>query len=51
MKNNLNTVATYENPDIQKDQIYYENKGRQEFIAECVWKQANLMREVLPTYQ
>ncbi len=25
---NLNPVATYENADIQKDQIYYENKGK-----------------------
>jgi hypothetical protein len=26
--NNLNPVATYSNPDIQKDQIYSENKGK-----------------------
>ena len=25
---NLNPVATYENAEIQKDQIYYENKGK-----------------------
>jgi len=28
MKNNLNPVATYENPVIQKDQINFENKGK-----------------------
>jgi hypothetical protein len=26
--NSLTLVATYENPDIQKDQIYLENKGK-----------------------
>ncbi len=28
MKNNLNPVATYENPVIQKDKINFENKGK-----------------------
>lgn len=27
MKNNLNPVVTYENADIQKEQIYCDNKG------------------------
>jgi hypothetical protein len=26
MKNNLKPVATYSNPDLQKDQIYFENR-------------------------
>jgi hypothetical protein len=28
MKKNLNPVATYENPEIQKDTIFSENKGK-----------------------
>nr|YP_009722237.1 hypothetical protein [Morchella importuna]QGN66639.1 hypothetical protein [Morchella importuna] len=28
MINNLKPVATYENPDVQQDQIYFENKGK-----------------------
>ena len=26
--NNFTPVAVYENPDLQQDQIYYENKGK-----------------------
>ena len=34
MKNNLNPVATYENPEIQKDTISSENKG----WSSLLWK-------------